>query len=254
MNDDYLEPFESPRLLLDQARRKIEDFAEQRLLFTGDHEFIEELDYKSREKVVCMRLKRKIPGEIRLIAYGILNDLRHALDQAVGDAALLTGRQDTKGVYFPIGKSPADLENEIKRRCKGVHPDLIRFLKALNVCETGHPLLYATLALAGPNKHQRIIGVRPDEMFAVEDLGSRGRVYSAPRWVPAKNHLELIRIGDGTNYEFKLHVILGICLGDGKPPLDRTAEALLGEAAGEIERIIGGLEAEAARIRGGQYA
>lgn len=254
MDDDYLEHFESPRLLIGQANAKIVDFEALCFAFCdpGNYEFIDEIDHKSREKVRCLRLKSKIPGAIRLAAYSILNDLRHALDQAVGDAALLTGRKDSKGVYFPVGKSVDDLKLEIKRRCRNVHPEILTFIQNLNVCETGNPRLYATLSLVGPNKHQRLIGIRPRNHLAIENFdpfGMRGPInFNATKWVPSKNHVELIRLGDGAYLNVKLHVILDVCLGNGEPPLDVTAQTILRELAGEVERIVTSIEAEARRI------
>ena len=129
MTDSYDSPFDSPKWLLDEARRKLDDLAALELEWSasGNYEYTDYIDNKRREKVICLSLKHRIPPQIRILAGSILNDLRHALDQAVCDAALMTGRPNSKGVYFPIGKSSADLESEIKRRCKHVHPDVVQF-------------------------------------------------------------------------------------------------------------------------------
>ena len=255
MSTDDLSPFESPRALLNEANRKINEFAERRWVWSmsDPYESVEIIDNYAREKVICFQLRERIPIDIRLLAYGIINNLRDALDHATCDAALLTGTQDVKRVHFPIGKSPDDLKGEIKRRLQKVNPDIVKFITALNVCETGNPRLYAVLSLAGPNKHQRIVGVRIGDNIAFENLNPFMRpeqIKYGPRWIAAHNRLEVLRIRDGTEYEFKLHTILEICLGNGQAPLDRAADSILSDTARVIDSIILGLEAEARRISG----
>lgn len=196
------------------------------LVNPSGYEFIEEFDNKTREKVICLRLRKPIPPRIKLVAYYLLNNLKHALDQALGDAALQCGRQDAKGIHFPIGKSPNDLKSEIKRRCGNVHPDLITFIEALNVCQTGNPRLYAVLSLAGPNKHRRIISLRPRNEIRVPNWNPAlvgGRVtLGASRWVASQNKVELVRIGEGGYFNHDLQVSLGVFLGNGQPPPRRS--------------------------------
>lgn len=255
MDDDYFAPFESSKLLIGQANARIRDFEVlcQSVVDPNGYEFVKEVDNKSREEVVSLRLRKPIAPAIRLAAYSIVNDLKHALDQAVCDGALHCGLQHPKGgIYFPVGKTVHDLKCEIKRRCRNVHPDLVAFIEALNVCEVGNPRLYAVLALAGPNKHQRIISVRPRNEVTVKNWDPTqvsGRVtIKAGGWIASKNQIELLRIGEGGYFKQDLYITLGVSLGKGEPPLDGLAEPILRETASEVERIVRGLEAESARI------
>src|SRR3954454_293120 len=122
---DDLGPFESPKLLIEGAKARIAafDVACRTFLNRCDYDAVERPDHKNGERVVSLRFQKRIQGELRVLASGILNDLRHALDQAVCDSAVELGSPDSSGVYFLIGKEPSDLDREVKNRCKNVHPD-----------------------------------------------------------------------------------------------------------------------------------
>ena len=112
---DDLEPFESPKLLFKGAEKSIPSFEQACDSFVKGcrYDVVRHIDPNTRDEVFKLRFRDRIPGELRLAASHILNDLRHALDQAVSDAAVLLGRRDAKGVYFPIGATPKCLSENI---------------------------------------------------------------------------------------------------------------------------------------------
>ncbi|HEY4470809.1 MAG TPA: hypothetical protein VGN21_06525, partial [Stellaceae bacterium] len=150
---DDLAPFEGPKLLIDGAKATTDEFESGCAAFIQNctYDVIRYIEPRSRDKVVKVRLHHRVPPALRVSAYRILNDLRNALDQAVCDAAITLGRADAKGVYFPSGKTADDLGREIARKCRGVDPELVAFIAALQPHCGGDDLLYALCKLAGSN-------------------------------------------------------------------------------------------------------
>ncbi|MBR1236192.1 hypothetical protein [Bradyrhizobium sp. AUGA SZCCT0182] len=151
---DDLEPFESPRILIDGAKEGISKFEAGCRIFVSACEYTV-IDYEepsSGDKVRKLRFQQRIPGSLRHTAYSILNDLRHALDQAVCDGAIFLGRVDGSGLHFPFAKSLADFDREAKARLKGVNPELSAYIKGHNAYYGGDTELYAFGSLSGPNR------------------------------------------------------------------------------------------------------
>jgi hypothetical protein len=92
MND--LHPFESPKLLIDRAKVSIDELEPLCNAFIRNcaYDVISYTDPKTGEHVVKIHFQQRIPPIMRLPASDALNNLRHALDQAVVDGAILLGR------------------------------------------------------------------------------------------------------------------------------------------------------------------
>ena len=107
--------FESPKLLLNWAWEDAQRFKElERAFFDGEpHERIVEFDEKFQRNAHRVRFVRTPPNEMRKLASHIVNDLRHALDQAFHTAPRRFGWQPTRKqslLYFPWAKTPTDLQ------------------------------------------------------------------------------------------------------------------------------------------------
>jgi len=258
---DDLEPFESPKLLIDGAKASIVDFKASCDAFIQGctYDIVDHLDPNSGDKIVKLRFHHRVPPKMRVPASGVVNDLRHALDQAVCDAAMLLGRPNAKGVYFPFGQTPKNLDDEVAARCKNVDTQLVTFLRAFNSHYGGDDLLYALGSLAGPNKHQRVLrislgsggtqiggGGQPWALHA----GAGGFSIGMNKWNELRNELEFARFGKGTTGNIDARPVLQIVLGTGEPPLSDPAPTVLDALASKVESIVLGIEAETARIRG----
>ena len=79
------DPFESPKLLIDAAREDLQDLEARCKAFFHSKPYteVQEIERETGNKLFRLRLVRKPPGRLRTRASSIVNDLRHALDQAV---------------------------------------------------------------------------------------------------------------------------------------------------------------------------
>lgn len=126
MATDDLQPFESPKLLIDGAKTSIIDFKSACDAFIQNctYDIIDHSDPNTGEKIVKLRFHHRIPPKMRVPASGIVNDLRHSLDQAVCDGAMLLGRPNAKGVYFPLVKRLKILMMKLRHVARMLTPNL----------------------------------------------------------------------------------------------------------------------------------
>jgi hypothetical protein len=122
---DDLEPFESPKLLIDGAKTSIIDFKStcDAFIQASTYDVVNHVDPKTGDQIVKLRFHHRVPPKLRVPASGIVNNLRHALDQAVCDGAIKLGRANAKGVYFPLVKRPRILTTKSKQGAKTFTPN-----------------------------------------------------------------------------------------------------------------------------------
>jgi hypothetical protein len=257
---DDLAPFESPKLLIEGAKASLLEFeaACDNFIKGCRYEVVSHTDPKTREQVFKLRFKQRMPGALRVKASGILNDLRHALDQAVCDAAIALGRGDAGGIYFPLAKTASDLEGDLKGKLKGVHADLVALLRSFKPHYGGDDQLYAVARLAGANKHQRVLRISLDatagQVFSTDRPGQeiKGPGSIGPfKWNETRNEMHVARIGVGGKMDMDFAPRLQIVLGTGEPPLKSPAASVLSAFASKVESIVLAIEAETTRILGG---
>jgi hypothetical protein len=126
--------------------------------------------------------------KLRKLAYNVLSDCRHALDQAVvaSSRCLGTDRKKSK-IYFPFAKDEADFDSlyDLKNgRCRDTAQALIPELKSLRPWWGGDNQLRTLGKLSGPNKHQVIIDFAPEIMNFYSGrakFGSAALIAMAPR-------------------------------------------------------------------------
>jgi hypothetical protein len=108
---DDLQPFDSCKLLIVAAKKSISEFDAACKSFIDGcaYTIIDYLNPNTGEKIKKLRFKEKIPGTVRVEASRILNDLRHALDQAACDGAIQLGRSNARAFIFHSERTPAIL-------------------------------------------------------------------------------------------------------------------------------------------------
>jgi hypothetical protein len=251
---DDLASFESPKLLIESAKASIPQLESGCSTFIEGcrYEAIKYVDPKTREEVTKLRFQQRVPGALRVSASRILNDLRHALDQAVCDGAILLGRRNSKGVYFPFGRDASDLDRETTNRCKGVNPDLVVFIRKFEAHYGGDGMLYSLGSLAGPNKHQRILRISLGTggfSFRGEGLDILGPgAFGLTKWNDLRNELEFARMAEGGHFQADFTPTLQLVIGEGEAPLSGPAAASFSLLASKVESIVFGIEAETSRI------
>lgn len=252
---DKFAPFESPRLIVDMAEERISDLEAicQPFIEGCDYDLITHSDPKTRDKIVKLRLKRRLPPKISILTSGIINDLRHALDQAVCSAGevLQTGRPDK--LYFPVGKDPEDLDREIKRRCRDLHPEIIDLCRNFQPHYDGDRTLWGMARLA-VKKHRHLLSV------ALEDQGSFVKaIISAKgplsliinRWSEFHNELEVARLPPDSQIQIdgNFRLSFKVLFGRAADPFEfRPLFPALREFARKTQGIVMAIEAETDRL------
>jgi hypothetical protein len=253
------EPFESPKESLNGAKERI---AELKVLCesvseTRDYEIITHIDPNSREKVIKFRLKHRFPPKIRSMASSIMKELRIVLDQAFCEAAVVLGRKDAKGIYFPFGKDPDDLKRQVARVCKCVDQRLIDFCLSFKPYYGGDSdgVLWSMSNLAG-STHRTSIGAGFQDTPAILKSVIQ---YTGPlqliinKWNDLHNELEVARLTPQASLEIQADFALrfNVVFSGGAHALSyRPVVSSLYDLAGIVESIVLGIEAETNRLSG----
>ncbi|MFZ5522799.1 MAG: hypothetical protein ACOY9D_01775 [Pseudomonadota bacterium] len=248
---DCFEPFESPLLLISSAKENLTKLEIACKVFVTDCKYTPFLgfDSKADEGILKIRLNDRFPGQIRVLGSSIINDLRHALDQAVCDGAIMLGAPNAKNTYFPFAKDPADFRVKLKDKCRKVRPDLVDFIQKFKPYLGGDDLLWALNRIAGKNKHERIFAISTKNTFHADNINSTGLCkLNFTRWNDRKNELEIARLGDGGKAEFKGNLTLEVVIGSADVVGGQPAIEVLNAFLGKAESIVLGIKAESERL------
>lgn len=153
--------FESPKALLNWAYEDLQRFKELEKAFFESEPYkrVVEFDEKFQRNAHRLRFTRSPPDEMRKLASHIVNDLRHALDQAFVTSARFFGWKPTKRqnlIYFPWAKTRADLQHRLKPIPKEIHGVIYEAEPyfAQSDGSGGDDIIRELGRIAGPNKHE----------------------------------------------------------------------------------------------------
>lgn len=248
------DPFESPRLLIEDARLDVATLDSEFKAWVKklQPESVVSRDPQTGEHLAKLRYAEKMPGRFRVLASNAVNNLRHALDQAVNCAAVQLGGRDTN--YFPFAQSASDMDAAMKDRCKKVPVGLHPVLKGFKPYPGGDDLLCA-VQIANKNKHRGILNLHAEAVGGRHEVNARmsgpGRVGTLI-WDSHKQELEMARVAPGTRLDMdsKGSVVFRIELRNTPTPQGEPATAILYSLADKVESVLLALEAETARLRG----
>jgi hypothetical protein len=249
---DDLSPFEGSLVLLDQAKAGIADLDAQVARFIGDNAYtiVRRTDNKAGEDVLSYKFQKRLPPEMRYLASRITQEIKHALDQALCDAAVELGRPDKKSIHFPIGGSQLDFARQIKDHCKNVHPTLLNIIEGFQPHSCGDTLLYSFLRLAGPAKHQELLTlsnasdgcwIYPWENPRVV-LPSGTKILAGDHWSQSRNTLDFLRIPQGADYKLNLRPALLITIQQRKPPFGDAATVIMQTCLAKAHEVVAALQ------------
>jgi hypothetical protein len=252
-----LEPFESPKELINGAKERVAELEAvcQAVRETREYDIVTHSDPKTREQVVKIRLRHKFPPKIRRLASSILKELRISLDQAFCDGAVALGRKNAKGIYFPFGRSVEDIKDAVRDKCKNVNELLIDYCLSFKPYygADSNGVLWSMNSLAG-STHQSIVGVGLSDMMSFHKaiIGHAGSMrLTINKWSDLHNELEVARLDPGSllhvQSDFALQfqiVFSGRAHALSFRPLIESLYLLIHI----VERIILGIEAETGRI------
>lgn len=250
--------FESPKLLIEEARENLKDLHSRCKAFLDSNPYteIQEIDRETGDKLYKLRLTTKPPGRLRTRTSSIVNDLRHALDQAVVASAKQLGITRFDRIYFPFAASPRDLQDIFRKtgRCKDVPVEIRPLLCTFEPYprsdghKGGDDLLRALGTISGPNKHQVILAIglniagvrihRLEGQFVTGVLG----------WDDTKGDLTIARCRADGDVKYNLTVPFYVAFGD--IPIIGRQELLpiLNHLGRKVESIVMAIEVETARL------
>jgi hypothetical protein len=253
---DDIDPFESPKELIQGAKEQLAQLELECRSF-GDncpYRILTQIDRKTGENVVTLRLQNIFPARLRRFASSILKEIRLALDQAMCDAAVELGRTDANGVYFPFGKSAADLRESRKAKCRKVDRRIVAFAMKFKPYYGGNPVLW-TLANLATVSHQRIVGAQAQDKAAFGNaiLQCTGPLnLTINLWSDPNQELEVARLPPGASITFKSDFVLSLDVIFSKAAYavaGRPLVATLHDMIGIADSIVLGIEAETARLK-----
>lgn len=252
---DMMDPFASARLLLARANKHLTEFEIKELIFIDAKPYsrFHDIDPETGETRLRARLVKPLPPELPAIAFDILNCLRSALDHAVFDSARELGATPKpKFTKFPFGKTPKDAENDLSRKNAEV-PDSIRpFLLSFEPYEGGKEGLFELNDLRNGKIH-RILAANILTTGAISfgnGFIQNLEISVVSEWDAAKGELTYMRTAPGGKANIQLDFAVSVAFGEETPFNSKRAFTVLRDFSKITSRIISGIEAETARLRG----
>ena len=244
----FEDPFESPRLVLANARTHLRTFEH------GIHAFLDEQpwsgfvdnDRQSGETLLKFRFTGKIPRSLSVVAFDVATNLRSVLDQAVYAAAVVVNGGDPKGTRFPFSDTVNGLDAEI-RRIKRAPPEILDLIRGFQPYPAGNPVLWSLNKLRNRKNHVALIpiGARAGSVGFGNGYIHHAEFSICSEWDREKNELTVCRIAPGAKMNLQISATFQIAI-DG---MVRPAVQILNRIASEVEGILLALEAEALRVK-----
>ena len=240
------DPFESPRLLLEGAKRHIiilkDRFEAHRLTDGAISHAVQ------HPRGVIIKPGLPLPKDFPQIAFDIVNNLRSTLDHSVfSSVTLLTGRE-LDGTKFPFGDTQADAWKDAKRKCKHVPHDILNFCLSFAPYPQGNKPLWGLNKLRNTKSHRILIPMISKLNPAFLGESHPGIVEKQSEWNPANGMFEVeINQRKEPNTMAAFSFKLDMCIGTGTF-IGEPAIGVFDNLCGITERILSGIETETARI------
>ncbi len=252
MND----PFDSPRMLIDDAEERIsslENIIEAFIHHEG-RTFRSEFDIKTGKHLLYVQYPIPIPPKISMEIRAVARDLRDALDHAVYASSVSIFGGDPHKTKFLVADTEDGIKQEINRnRCKDVHKDIIALMVNENACEAGNPAIWSLNQFRNKNTH-RVVSLANATSGAMGIGSMKGGITfnSMSEWRSTSKRLYYAKIRPHSqNFEVDISPTAEISTHPQFGLGSRPAPVELRNAATEVRRLVGKLEARTIRIKGG---
>jgi hypothetical protein len=200
------------------------------------------------------KFTRKIPDSWADVAVEAIEALRSALDQCGYAVAVRAGVAAPKNAYFPFADTPAELDANVKGRCKDLPPEISSLFRSFDSQERGNYPLWALNKLCNANKHRLLMpvgissgnaGVNRMKMAGSSSGGVR--VFT-PTFDREKKQIVLAKIDAGSHFEYDVNLSFFVAFDDFNGVKGGPAFGILDAIAGEVDRVLRATEAECRRI------
>jgi hypothetical protein len=254
LSSPYLDPFRSPKALVNQAREHRAEFNTRCKAFIDKKPYTQfvEPEPDSDFCLIKVRLTEDFPDAIVAVAADAFNNLRSALDQTVCAALnVLRPNISLANVYFPFGKSAVDLEHAIAKGCAKLPPEIAAVIRSFNPHEGGDAVFWSLNALSKA-KHRTLFALGPDidavEINLLEVFLDDGAEPFHPYWDTTKNELVISRARKGRVPGYDLYTSFFVAFGEVEKVKEFPVLPVLDYLTHVVERVIVGIEAETARL------
>jgi hypothetical protein len=247
-------PFDDPKQLIDRARDHIRDLEALVAEFWGRKPFAPtiERDESAGQQVHKVRLTENFPNRPATVAKDAFSNLRDALDHAVYASAVTMkpGSAPTKTAFPFADDAPGVSRRLLSKDLRDIPAAMRPLLESFEPHKSGNQLLWGLNRTRNVETHRIVVPL------LVASTGNSLRInggvlgegqIGCSRWDPEKKEAEFLRVGIGSQVEYRLDVGFSVLLGDvdvigGAPALDS-----LYEITKEVESIVLAIEAETAK-------
>lgn len=202
----------------------------------------------------AFKFTRKIPESWADAAVEAIEALRSALDQCGYAVAVRAGVAEPKNAYFPFGDTVAELDANVKGRCKNLPPEISVLFRSFDSHKGGNYSLWALNKLCNANKHRLLmpvgiasVGMGVNRMMI--KAGSSGAVkIPSPAFDREKNQIVIATVGPGGQLEYDINLSFIVAFDEFNGVKGGPAVGILDAIAGEVDRVLRATEAECRRI------
>jgi len=202
-------------------------------------------------KVFKVKLTEPLPEAVGNILGDLVGNLRSALDTTAYAIAVASGKTNPKNTAFPFAGSVSQMANALGRAKdlpKEIHSLFCGFQPYLG----GDDLLWLLNEICVSDKHKivtpLVAGILPilrRDVSATEGFLSAPQ---APTWDSAKNEMEVLTFGPGTQFQYHFQFHLFVAFQNVPLVSEKPILPILDNLFGKIERILTAMEWESRRL------
>jgi hypothetical protein len=158
---------------------------------------------------------------------------------------------DAGVIRFPFGPSAERVHEKLNRELIDVPPEIRTLIEGLRPHKAGNQTLWGLNAARNTKTHRMLV---PLGAVSVGNILNINGVVHGPakvgyhRWDATKNEVEFLRLGRSSEVKYHLHVSFQVLFGNVEVFGGQPATATLNAVAGEVECILGAIEAETTRL------
>lgn len=253
MAQNTADPFVSAKRRLARANEHIADIKSRIGSFLATEPYARTIEENSRgldeHKI---KLTKDIPPVITDIVYGAVEALRSSCDHATYAIAIAAKSKRPNLIHFPVADNRADFENILNGRLKDFPPNILALFRSFEPYESGNILIWALNRIRRQGTHRLIIPVGTAvggvQIENIEISSPHPCEVRRPEWDSEKNEMVLVIVGRGSNLQYNINLAFFVAFGPVEGLAGEPVAETLESIAGEVERIVLAMEAEARRI------
>jgi len=252
------DPFSSPKRRLGRANHHIRTLERRFNAFFKKDPYIRAVEPHTDgvSEAHKIKLRRQLPTDLTDITYEALEALRSALDQTAYSIAVLCKHPKPTNVHFPVTDDPAEFDNTVRGRCKGLSPEIVAVFRSFKAYPGGNDPLVALNRTRRQGFHRLIM---PVGSAVAKATGMSGHLIGGPdpryptympslEWDSSKDEMVFGIVGPGGEFQYTLNFTFFVAFGEVEGLAGEPVIVSLTLMAREVGRLIVETEREARRI------